>query len=254
MPCGNRIPTSIFTNEAYKNWAEEKTHLATHPSVRPEPYKLTWGGGCKSTPISPEELHAHLLEQGWPKASEVDDVADDQVNVPADTTIDFDAPEVLSFNLWGVGRWARNVDRQPIAPEQVWYTIEKGIHNYFVHVGKSVADSGNLMLMVEGSSKTSATYEVCRSVVLITGTIYIPHIFDVTQNTFVDLAHAKADPLPLPCDVTVLERLCRVTNRFQCIDDQSSDEWIADLIKDFSSMSLFRMSYFVPGVNDGVHL
>ena len=97
-----------------------------------------------------------------------------------------------------------------------------------------------MMVMVEGQAAT-AEEELTRSVIIISGTIYLPRAFNVTNHCFVRDEDRHAPELPLPSDVRIQSRRNLVANRFMCIDECSSDRWMRQLIEEFSTMVLYSV-------------
>lgn len=234
------VDKSVY-KEAYSEWdGRSKKELVARPD---KPYMLSWGGGCQATPITKEEFTNFVNENGWPKNETIDDLQMTELKVAPDRSIEFDGEGVDQFNLWGLGRAARNPSREDVAPWATWEVIEKGVVHYIEHCGRKLSDSGTLMLMVQGNAKNSR--DITRSVVNVSGTIYSPKVFDVHMSPFVNDAHRIASPLPLPCDVRIGLRQCRVTNNFECMDSRGSDEWIKELLTSFENMRLFHVDYDV---------
>ena len=157
-----------------------------------------------------------------------------------DPIADYEAAD--GFNLWGRGREVRDVDRSLVGTEQQWAILEDGLYKYVAHVGKDLADSGEMIVMVEGQAKHDALQQQ-RSVIIISGTIYMPKAFNVTKHCFVRDEHRHALELPLPFDVRIESRHNLVANKFECIDECSSDKWMRQLIKEFSTMALYSVEY-----------
>ena len=78
-------------------------------------------------------------------------------------------------NIWSTGAWARNVPRRLMRNVKQTDYFEQGVHNYLVHVGKDIADSGNFMLLFNGV-RVAGYGEQVNYAVLITGTCYNPKV------------------------------------------------------------------------------
>ena len=107
-------------------------------------------------------------KEGSPRKDKIDDVDMLGSRILPDLIIGYEASD--GFHLWGRGREVRDVDRSLVGTAQQWAILEDGLCNYVKHVGKDLADSGEMMVMVEGQAAT-AEEELTRSDIIISGTI-----------------------------------------------------------------------------------
>ena len=242
---------SVF-KESYDAWrrAPQQSGHAAESQYRP-----SWGGGCKATPLAPAELCNYIREAGWPTYKDVFDTGQSSNFVPATDEVDWD--DVKDFDAFGNESWARNVPRDtvPSMTTTQFDIIEKSIFHYLESLTSKVMSSGDVMLMAEGPLRRDldqpvegegpAELGVWRSCVLITGTCFSPKVFDATLQTFVDPVAESAESLfpLLPCIVETRPRPCQVGRGFMAIPSDTSDEWIAQLIKKLRQIALFRVGY-----------
>lgn len=234
-----RAPGQDIYKEAYQHWRADAARVSDPQPVAE--YKPMWGGGCRATPVTKEELCAHIREEGWPKELELADLSGATFRPGATDPVDF-APS-SAYNLWGVGRWPRNVMRTPQNTHR-FNLIEKGFFAMFEDLGREAIDSGEVMLVVDGPSVHEAGQRH-RSLALVTGVCYNPKVFEVTTLRFDNGANVSVGELTLPCDVMVADRRCRVPSRHHCLDCQTSDEFIERLCNDMSELHLSKAEYKV---------
>ena len=231
-----RIGDKGLFSEAYQEWRH--TAVVTEaPDAKP--YRLIWGGGCTTCPVTKEELFDEVQRHGWPTDHEVVDPGGAQFKVPATTSIEFNIS--ARFNLWGLSRAARNV-RTTDEERAKFAVIEKGIFSFLEHVGREQADRGDLLIMVVGDDLNTAG-QSARQVAMVTGVTYNPKVFEVTQMVFAEEGSAATPDLTYPFKVYVANRPCKITSTFQAIDTATSDEFIAKLLDKMVGMRLFRLVY-----------
>lgn len=84
--------------EAYDEW--RLAPATGSPVAVPKPYRPTWGGGCRATPFTYEELHEHLEAYGWPS----DDIFRNRFKATAGglprPTLGFEAS--VGYDPWGI--------------------------------------------------------------------------------------------------------------------------------------------------------
>ena len=218
--------------EAYQEWRREPKEEGTNM----QEYRPTWAGGTASTPVSASELFEHAKRSGRATVDEVADTSGEQVFIASDDSIDYH--DYSNINLFGIGRWARNVSRSLVDNVREFDFLEMGLHNYLVHVGKEKADEGDLMLCVEGDGCVFGGPRKRRCMFFVTGVCYCPKVFDVTRLSFEFEEHAISDGLELPFRNYISTRPCRVTNRFDAIADSTSDELIYDMTRTLRTFDL----------------
>ena len=222
-------------------WASEPKSTSAETAIA-RPYAATWGGGCTATPLTKEELCADIQQEGWPTQAEIDDVSMEETRVPPNNLIAFDESE--EFNLWGSGRAARNVDRQSYDLPLQFEIIEKSVWRYMESLGKERAESGDVMLLVEGTSLGDPDRQF-RSVVQVSGITWKPTVFDVTLNDFLQESDVSSAELGFPCEVVIPQRPCKVTPNFICLDGSTSDDWIKHLVHSMRDIQLSEVKYIV---------
>ncbi len=190
-----------------------------------------------------------MKENGWPGDAEVIDRSCQEVRVEPDVEANFEHSK--GYNLWGIGRDARNVDRPAVETEAGQFEIiEKSIMSYLMHrVGRAEADSGHVMLIIEGPSRRSAGQRF-RIAGIVTGTCWNPMVCDITSVHFDLGTDSTAEILALPCTVQISTRACLVTSEFEAFVSLTLDEWIEIMVSEMSSVMLSRASY-VPIFPDG---
>lgn len=230
-----RMDKDVFA-EAYQEWRSEAPTSQAKPVV---PYIPIWGGGCHATPITKEEMHQHITENGWPTSEEIRDEAGGETRAAPDTNVNLES--TAGFNLFGISRQARNIDRSATRAPEVFDFVEKGIHNYLSHVGRDAAQAGDILLIIDGPALDGGGW--CRMAFLVTGTSFNPKVFDITMLDWMNEEASSAEVLVLPTDVKIASRLCRVGRGAFCIDTRTSDELIDGLLPKMSRMHLSRAAY-----------
>ena len=232
----NRIGNTEPFADAYQVWRQR--HLVQQaPAI--EPYRLMWGGGCRASPVAKEELHDEVQRHGWPTYAEVVDPGGAQFKILAETGVDFEAS--ATFNLWGLGRAARNVRTTP-EERSKFEMIEKGIFSWLEHLGREVADRGDLMIMVVGDH-IGRVGQIFRMAAIVSGVTYNPKIFEVTWLAFEEEGLSSAIQLTFPFKVYVADRPCKISPHFQTIEAATSDEFIAKLFDKMANIRLYRLVY-----------
>ena len=156
--------------EAYQDWKDVQT-VQKQVENTPE-YRLNWGGGSVSSPITENEFASYVNQNGWPTKDQIRDTSGTETKATTDDSLD---PSVASgFNLWGRGRSARNIDREVWGDSKNKFDlIDESIFNYIEHLPRSEADVGDVMLVISGSRSASNPRSTWRFVVLVTGTSII---------------------------------------------------------------------------------
>ena len=122
--------------------------------------------------------------------------------------------------------------------------VAKGLVNFLVHLGKAVADAGDVMIVVCGPLFADAD-QCCRLAGLVSAVTYSPQVFNMTRVKFMNPGDATASELNLPVEVRIASRPCRISPHFMAIDDQSSDEFVLELTNMFASMQLYTATHDV---------
>lgn len=232
--------------EAYAEWrsASSTDHEAHHL----QPYKPSWGGGCSATLVSKMEMHKYVVDHGWPSDKDLQKRVMDY-KVPLCEVTDFGATS--GFDLFGIGRWPRNVDRSTVNAQQ-FDLCDRGIFNVLEQrLGKQAADSGEVMLIVSGPSLVlSGRTERC--VCLVSGTCYSPKVWGTNWLEFEDEALSTSAELNLPCWVRIGVRRCLVANASEAIDLRTSDEFIKALTSQMAWMTIHIARYEVAPKEGGL--
>lgn len=92
--------------DAYADWRE--TPQAEGGALEDDAYTPSWGGGCRATPVTKDEFHQYLKEFGWPSDQ---DLQQRRSKKSAEVDADADFNDFAGHDIWGIGRWPRNVDR-----------------------------------------------------------------------------------------------------------------------------------------------
>ena len=225
--------------EAYENW---RTGGDGSEPAKQDVYSCIWGGGSTACPLTCNELAEYHSRFGWP--SDVEVYSDDVESFKAAPDNDNGCDWGSGRPLWGIGRSARNIDRTHVPSVEQFDVIETGLHNYLESLGKSMADSGEVMVGVSGASSTVPS-DTLNFVAIISGTTYSPKVFDVVPCDFHNLAHKVAADMQFPSLVRLTDRLSKVSDRKRCINTQTSDEWIFMLVRSLGAMSLHTVDYEV---------
>lgn len=236
---------SVF-QEAYGDW--RSTPKASHHKEKKQvPYKLMWGGGCPSTPLTTEEFWAWHQQFGWPSDAEVFDEMGPEVLVPPDKAQVFDS----SYRLWGVGRAARNINRATVPSVAQFGVVESGLLNFMESLTKPVADAGDVLIIIEGEKLAAEMPAPVRCAALLTGTSYSPKVFDVTPCNSQHGERFFLANTGFPFLVKIASEPCRAAQKFEGISFQTSDEFVLALVTHFSTMSLYKAGYEIPDMGDG---
>lgn len=226
-------------NEAYAEWRSSPApDGAISEAIA---YRPSWGGGCRATPVTKEELRKHIVEHKWPSDQYLQKRAS-EYKVAADEATDFERSS--NYNVWGIGRWPRNINREQV--DRLQFDIcEKGLFNILEHrLGKRLADSGEVMLMISGSS-TVVPGRKERSLCFVSGTCYSPKVWDATMVQFESEADAHVEEMVFPCWVRICTRECLVSKHFMVTDTRTSDEFIFGLTQHMSDMMAYLVNYEV---------
>lgn len=223
---------SVFLDN-YKEWLLQVGHAAQEEQVA-EPYRSTWAGGCLTTPASSAEFHQYHKEKGWPTNDEVYDKGNKFVT-EALGGVDWES--AAGFQLWGAGNRPRNVSRQRVRSQAQFGIIERGLVRVLESLPKEQVENGDLLLMVEGP-KVAQPHTHRRYLAMVSGIQYNPKVFEVVRLDFDDPACESATPLLLPAQCTLRARACRVAAAAQCLDMQTSDEFIFELTEALQRMTV----------------
>ena len=239
------MPNHEVFGEAFREWQNSAPEAQQGQMT---PYVASWGCGCSETPITCDEFYRYIIEEGWPDDKEVYDTDCIECKVAADWPESFD--EAAPYQLWGIGREARNIDRQTLPDRRKFELIEAGLTNFLGHVGKDVADSGELLLMIEGAP-ASPDSPTKRFLAFVSGTCYSPKVFDCVMCDFRRMGDAADDVLELPFDGRIRHRTCKIGEAFTTVDFQTSDEFILALSTRLASMSLASLQHDIVSTIDG---
>ena len=221
--------------ELYQEWRNE----VKPDTVVKAAYRPVWSGGCSSVPITKEELCAHVRANGWPSDSEVYEKGHQISTVIRDATVSGDASS--TYNLWGIGRQARNSARRNGAHAMAFDLIEKGIVRYLEVIGRPVADQGDVMLMVEGPA-LARPGGTDRVPFVVSGTCWSPKVFDACRLEFRNEGDRYSENLVLPFVLKISDRACLVSGDYKAMFMQTSDELIENLVTTFGAMTLRRLT------------
>ena len=231
--------------EAYQEW---RTSLVEKSASNVVEYRQMWGGGCHATPVTKEELWSFHNDFGCPSDLEVVDAEMLEVGVVPDFLRSF--VNTSGYDLWGISRAAINIDRESLADKTQFETVHKGLNNVVGSMPKAESEFGDVMVMIQGF-RLGHPDQPHRLAFLVTGVSFSPKVFDVTRCAFSDASHAGSAELPLPSNIRISTRSCRVSDKFMCIDSQTSAELVCELCKTIGEMELFIVQYDVLTDLDG---
>lgn len=174
-----------------------------------------------------------------------------ETSVEPDYTIPF--ADGSRYDLWGRLRAARNVDPKDALSPSKFLLLEQGIGKFVDTLPRAVADSSEVMLMFEGQL-VGDPGRTDRIVAILSGTCYSPKVFDFSLCEFWPADCANAEELVFPALVRLRTRQTRISDRFQCVDTQTSSELAASLNKLFCKIRLFKLLYSIPNDIDGTLL
>lgn len=234
------LPDHDIYIEAYQMWRESKPTTANHTLA---PFKATWGGGCSAAPISSLEFLQHHRELGWPSDAEVFDPNSGKAPSPS-TTSPSNWVDLSGTNLWSIGARPHNVSNHQKPCEHQFRFVERGLTTVLQNVGKAVVDKGEVLLLVS-CPRLHQPGGYLRIAFFVSGFCYSPLVFEVARCRFEDPSHAIAPELPLPSLCEIRSRPCRITSAFDCIDLQTSDALILDLVLSMATMRLSIAQYTV---------
>ena len=107
------VPDRDVYRYAYDEWRHGRSSAGPQQLAKSEkPYAGVWGGGCRATPITKEELYKHIEEHGWPTYDKTMGTDLSDIRVERDLASYFGVAE--AYNLWGATRAAKNVDRSNV--------------------------------------------------------------------------------------------------------------------------------------------
>jgi hypothetical protein len=218
----NHLADKAPYEELYKLWLERPAAPATNAVQKA--YKPLWASGCSASPVSASELCDYYRQYGWPSDKEVYETKKSRVS--ATDSIDWN--ESKDYNLYGCLRSAHNVCHADASGCANYTLVHTGLFNYLESLPKAEAESGTVMLLLEGLQATDNMAR--RTVVSYTGTCWSPKVFEVAIHEFVEAEFACAEELRYPFDVVLTKRLCKVSDRFTCIGDETSAAWVWMLV------------------------
>lgn len=147
------------------------------------------------------------------------------------------------YSLWGTMRAARNVVASSTDNPGKFNLIERGLTGFVESLPRDEADSAEVLFLVEGLAKEPRRGNL-RCAALLTRTSYNPNVYDLTICRFKNEADVSTDAFP--CNVSIATRRCRVSDRFEVPDTQTSSEFAALLCDMFHSMRLAKADYYIP--------
>eukprot|EP00959_Pyramimonas_sp_CCMP1952_P356824 7472110-Pyramimonas_sp.AAC.1 len=93
--------------------------------------------------------------------------------------------------------------------------IRKGLENVIASMNRSMVQSADVMLMVQGRMISDSGRDLRRHVIQVVGSCFNPVVFDFVRCGWGRAAHEREEPLTLPCRVYVEERMSRVSEKFK---------------------------------------
>ncbi|CAK0846087.1 unnamed protein product [Prorocentrum cordatum] len=227
---GERDGGHDVDRSVYDEWRDDPPDDLGKQSGQVKPYVASWNCGCQATPISKQEFHRHVVQHGWPSDGVICDGGASNHIFKPDETVDFDKWE--DYEFWGVGRLARNVSKDGVGDVVKFERVEKHIFSHISNLGKKKADDGTKLIMIEGDTLTEPVSKQ-RFFAFITGTCYNPKIFDVINCNY------HEDDV----DLFAAPETCMISDQFEVLDCQTSDEFILKIVGVLRSASLCSFEY-----------
>ena len=153
--------------QLYEEWRLSPTSPSATSTKKP--VKTAWMGGCRACPISASDIVGHHQSHGWPKDEEIYQ-ASKYSPAPA-TTIDWD--RCKPYNLFGCSQSGKACCLNKFAEDPKFQLIHDGLCNYLETLPKSLSESGEVIVMIEGSLKRPPG-ALSRRLDQITNTIWNP--------------------------------------------------------------------------------
>ena len=119
-------------------------------------------------------MHAYASEFGWPGAARLTEGSVTEQPPELLPNALFEASE--GINLWGYERAARNIDEDKIDNLQRHKLVEAGLYNTIDWLDKDLAESGELLLLIEGVPADPASTQRRRLPVFVSGVTYNPKV------------------------------------------------------------------------------
>ena len=145
-----------------------------------EPYIPLWGGGHPSTPLTADELHAYWSTHGWPSDSMV--FHDKSTHVPAGQT-DGMFSHCKNYQLVGCDRSILGICPHSIADKRKFDLIHKGLWNHMDLMKRDIAESGEVMMVIDQGAGEAASFH--RVVFVVADSTWSPHGLGIIKHTFV---------------------------------------------------------------------
>lgn len=214
-------------------------HTSTNSgTTHGRPLSFVLGGGCRSTPVTKEELFDYVRSNGWPSDAQVTDASSAESRAPHGEPIDLTACAAL--DIFGLGRAARNVQRGD--DKARFEQVERGFFVWIEQLGRKLADRGDVLLLVQGPS-TADPARQCRKLCVLSGITYNPKVFEVCHMKFQEGCPHDEVELALPVKAVLACRPCRVRASTEAFAISTSDEFIAELFRDMTTLTLYKPSY-----------
>lgn len=193
------MPDHTPYQDLYQAWRESPP--TRPPTSDTEPYMAMWGGGTKASPVSAMELYRFHKEIGWP--SDADVYHSDKFHTKPE-----EVPELndsRNFPLWGCAVCGSGVCQAQLEHPRDFALVHKGMCNYLESMSREAAESGNTMIMVQGTRR-GAPSQVFRQVVIIAGVSWSPKFFDAVLCKFGDADHEQIAELPPSFECCIMRR------------------------------------------------
>lgn len=242
----NAVEDKEGFHEAFKAWQQ----TPTTKDIEEVKYKSMFAGGTSVSPLSARELHAWWRAHGWPKKEELADTGASANYVGPNLVTPFE--NYKAVNMFANTMWARNVPRWTVRDGRQFDFTETGVHNYMTSLGRDIADSGEILIMITGTPYPGAPAGPRNFLALISGMCYSPTVFDVCQCVFEDDALKDALPAPDSFYCVVDRRPCKVSPLFESMALETSDDWIHVLTQALAEMHLWHLTYTIPPEDVGL--
>ena len=134
--------------EEFDEHRQSQQQARGHQEELEASFRASWGGGCVGSPLAPSELYGYIKEHGWPSNVAVADASLEEAASLPDWTLPF---EHEAFPVWGIDRLPRG-GRHFSERKREYDLIEQGVFHFLQHLERTKADSGDVMVLVEGKS------------------------------------------------------------------------------------------------------
>lgn len=218
--------------QMYQAWRNQPAvALQRQGTSSPIAHEGMWAGGLPATPCTPQELHGFHQEVGWPADEEVHH--EKGAYMQPDTTTDFD--QYSRYKCHGCLRSPLSVCRSSQRDPHKFSVIEVGLNNFIEHVGKTEAESGSIMILIQG---VKACGSIGRFIGILSHMSWSPKAFDIAMCDFQQEQDESSAQLELPFMCALRRRKCIISDRFDVLASECTGALVSHLCE-FSTATLF---------------